>query len=423
MGVNNQYPEPKAVKCPNCQTVHQLLLHDQSLCFICSNCQTSVSTFNLSQINKLRASARKFYLELGAFGTIKNTKFQVVGMLTKSDGAGSYWNEYTLYNPIKGYIWLTTYEGNWTYIETMSDPPLITHLKNVAAHEKIIEYDGDQYTKFLMYKSRIVGGHGEFSYPIEKKEDGNTIEYIKPPKLISFYRSSDEIKWFKGEYLEPDEVRKGFKLTEMPIKNVQGYLEIFKQEKRFKYAFVLYLVSVLLVIGFMQLNNLSKEKGTVLAYSSHYDTVSTQMKKIGEFSLNDDNNILEFQIEGPLLNNQWMDIEFEMIEKKTGEAIYFVMPLEYYQGYDGGEYWTEGSRDDYEILSSVNKGDYVVSCRPTGMLFNDHLEYNIKIEKNATVHRNWILFILLAGLGPLIQYFIKRNFEVKRWNQSNVYDE
>ena len=123
-----------------------------------------------------------------------------------------------------------------------------------------------------------------------------------------------------------------------------------------------------------------------------------------------------------LAEDDWAYLDIELVEKHSGKYTNFIVPVEYYSGYEDGEHWTEGDFENYAILSDVDKGDYVVNCKAIGSSALP-LDYKLTVVKNETVWRNFVLFVIIAGIYPLYLYWRKRRFETNRWSQSNIYHE
>ncbi len=421
----NTIPPPVEFDCPKCKKTNIKYLHDQTLNYICPHCYVVIDNLNRTYDFELRKNVRKFYLKLGAIGIVKDVKYMVTGMLNKKSVEDhSIWTEYTLYNPEKGYAWLTVYDGNWTFVEEMSVPPLYKWPYYQKDYSRYINYDNDVYTKFLIYNTLVIAGKGEFHYDLNSVESALTVEYIKPPYLISFTKTENEIMWFKGEYIENDLIRSGFDLDELPRKQSQGYLEEYKDQNRSRTALTLYLITLLIAALYMLVDNSIRDSTKVLNYSE-FEVLPIAMdhyKKVGEFKLHQNHQVLEFKFRCAELHNEWAYMDVELLEKKSGKTTYFNMPVEFYSGYDGGESWTEGDNENNAILSNMEKGEYSVGIKAIGS-GNTPLTVNLSVEKNIPIFRNFFMLVLVASIVPLYHLYKSRKFEINRWLHSNLNDE
>lgn len=65
-------------------------------------------------------------LPVGTMGTFRGEKLQVVGLQRRAvrySGVIYSWDEYLLWNPYKGYRWLTESNGHWTLLKTVEGKP------------------------------------------------------------------------------------------------------------------------------------------------------------------------------------------------------------------------------------------------------------------------------------------------------------
>lgn len=421
----NAIPPPVEFDCPKCKRTNVRYLHDQTMNYVCPNCFVVIDNLNRKLEYSLRKNVRKYYLKLGAMGTIKGTKYLVTGMLNKKSVEDhSIWTEYTLYNPEKGYAWLTVYDGNWTFVEEMPVPPLYRWPHYKKDFSRYINHDNEVYAKFLIYNTRVIAGRGEFHYDLSSVENALNVEYIKPPYMISFTKSASEIMWYKGEYIDSELIRSGFGISELPLKQSQGYLEEYKDQNKGRTVLALYLMTLLLAAIYMLVDNSIRDSSRLLNYSE-FEILPISMehyKKVGEFKLSQNNQVLEFKFRCAELNNNWAYLDVELLEKKTGKTTYFNMPVEFYSGYEGGEHWTEGDNEENTILSNMDKGEYSVGIKTIGSGSSPNT-ITLTIEKNIPIFRNFFMLVLIAGIVPLYYLYKSRKFEINRWLQSNVNDE
>ena len=65
-------------------------------------------------------------LPLGARGTLRGVPWELIGFQTRgvtADGETFEWEEYLLFNPYKGYRYLTNYRGHWNLVVPLEPMP------------------------------------------------------------------------------------------------------------------------------------------------------------------------------------------------------------------------------------------------------------------------------------------------------------
>ena len=64
------------------------------------------------------------------------------------------------------------------------------------------------------------------------------------------------------------------------------------------------------------------------------------------------------------LSNNWIGLNLALVNKKTGTAYPANREIAFYQGYDGGESWSEGSREDEISFVDIAPGQYYLAVDP-----------------------------------------------------------
>ena len=64
------------------------------------------------------------------------------------------------------------------------------------------------------------------------------------------------------------------------------------------------------------------------------------------------------------VNNQWIYLNYALINDDTGQAYDFGREVSYYHGYDSDGSWSEGKRDDSVFVPAVPSGHYYLRVEP-----------------------------------------------------------
>jgi hypothetical protein len=130
----------------------------------------------------------------------------------------------------------------------------------------------------------------------------------------------------------------------------------------------------------------------------------------------------EIGLYSPVSNN-WFEAEITLVNEQTGAEQDLNMGVEYYQGYEDGESWSEGSGRSEEVLSAVPGGNYhlvIVPIKPT-----ETAHFEVWVNRDVPTWSNFWIALGLICLLPAYHYYRKNSFEKQRWLNSDYspYDE
>lgn len=122
------------------------------------------------------------------------------------------WTEYLLYSPAKGFRWLVCNQGHWSFVESVT-------LTNMPSGNSV-SFKGKTYKLYDRGTAYVRYVVGEFYWRVTAGEQVDTADYIAPPEMLSFERSSaangEELNVSRGTYLAIDELEAAFGLKEIP---------------------------------------------------------------------------------------------------------------------------------------------------------------------------------------------------------------
>src|SRR5204863_7197700 len=119
------------------------------------------------------------------------------------------WHEYLLFNPYKGYRYLTEYNGHWNDVSPMKSPPTVAGSS--------VTYLGQHYKHFQTAAAKTTFVLGEFPWQVRVGETAEATDYVHPPMVISSETTEDkEVTWSIGEYTPGEDSWTAFGLEGEP---------------------------------------------------------------------------------------------------------------------------------------------------------------------------------------------------------------
>ena len=415
------------LKCPSCN--NSVYLEGDSAqvkTAVCPSCAAVIYCPDHSapttddKVDETLASV--FQIPLDATGTLKGVEWKVVGRVRSDwndDGESGYSLEYVLYNSQKGYCSLSEEKGHYTLGDVVEMKPEASLFSGYSAKKKIkIEKKNYLFTE----QGTLVVTYLDGAIPWETELD-EKIEYAEavcPPYLFGEERCLDtetgqyETEYYKEEYIPANKVAKafGFEKSSRGVAPAQPYEPLFTRER-----LVSRLASALTVLLFFGMCYASVGGTQVYTQSYEFNKL-THLK--GEtllpvFKITEPGETLELNFRNGR-SNSWMEVGLALVREKdnaviTAEDRY----LEYYEGYEGGESWSEGSRDTDIYWKVKEPGDYRILLT---IWDTDAESAPLTITLQRGVHRAYLLAILfcLWCIVPMFFFFRRHSFETRRWS-------
>ncbi|MDE2048755.1 MAG: DUF4178 domain-containing protein, partial [Betaproteobacteria bacterium] len=191
-GAADKEYKPRAFNCPNCGSPVSATL-DGSQSIVCGNCK---SVIDLSQgigadLKFFRQSKQLIpAVALGSTGTLRGTAWQVVGFQQRrgSDGEDSfYWQEYLLYNRLKGFAFLVDTTEGWNLVTVLTGAPRFT---DPGIHGATAAIDGRVYRETERYNATVEYVAGEFYWQVKAGQSTSNIDFEAGQYLASREQSA-----------------------------------------------------------------------------------------------------------------------------------------------------------------------------------------------------------------------------------------
>lgn len=409
----------QALFCPNCGGQIQLRGFAHTLTAVCQQCLSvlDASTPTLHILQTIQEQQRRTpKIPLGMRGKFGGVEYQAIGFQTRATDSGGVtyeWDEYVLFNPFRGFLYLSEYQGHWNVMRGLRALPEIKHAKRPDA-----TYGGITYRHFQHYAAETIFVLGEFPWRVRAGEDVVLDDYTAPPHMLSAERTGKEVTWSAGEYATGEQIWQTFGLKDQPPRTVGPYLNQPNPDaSRPAEAWRLFKIFFLILLGLAVAISMSLQRAKVLDETHHFvpGQPGEQSFVTSEFDLkgHESNVVVETKSN---LDNNWIYLNYALINQETGKAFDFGREISYYNS--GGE--TEGSKNDRVTIPGVPSGRYYLRVEPEGDANNrTDIEYDIIIHRGVPSILYYVLAAILLLLPPIATAWRSHHFEYARWQESD----
>lgn len=427
-GARKIVPRPKALNCPSCGSAIELRAMGAAATVVCSYCSSTLDATNpqLVILQKWQSQMTvQPMIPLGSRGSMFGAVWEVIGFQQRGinvEGTDYYWREYVLFNPYKGFRYLSEYENHWSFVQPIPSLPV----PGVNSHNRpTMTFGGIIYDHFQTAQATTWFVIGEFPWQVRVGEVVATADYVQPPHMLSSEMTATEVSWSKGEYVTGAAIWAAFQLPNAPpMANGVYSTQPAPVEVRAGRPWKLFFLFAALLIGMMIFFATRARQETVLDQTYTYVPMAAGEKSFvtQPFELSGTSANLQVDVTGSELRNEWAFISMALINEQTGQAFDFGRQISYYSGTDGGESWTEDNRSDSATLPSIPGGRYYLRLEPeteSSALAKTPIKYNVKLVRDVPFYFRYFLGIFLLFL-PLPFMGRKRgNFENLRWTESD----
>lgn len=426
--------------CSNCGGPLNLVAPDQAERIICPNCGGvhDVSEGSLRYLDVLGGKGPKPLIPLGTKGTLDGEEYVLAGFLQRSVTYDRkyYWHEYLLFHPkTKSFRWLIESDGHWSFGQSLRSADVDDPHRNGAA--KTVSYKGKTFRIFTDAIATVEWVSGEFYWRVEKGETARAIDYVAAPEGISKEiigsNKSAEIQYTLSRYVKSEDVAKAFGVKRLPPPRGVGMIQPFDGADVGKTWAMLFLalLGIALILAITRprrqvFNEIIRFDAEAPSWS---DTQAPPLEpqpqpRTGEqsrviftkpFTLTGGRNL---RIDGFAdIHNNWVYVGGDIVNEQTGQLESFDLPIEYYEGYDGGEHWTEGSRSRKVYIPALPAGNYAMRLEgqwPNGSPPNVHVE----LREGVFRWSHFFIALILISIPAAFLAFRRGAFEQRRWAEA-----
>ena len=364
--------------------------------------------------------ASVFRIPLEATGNLLGLDWKVVGRVRydwKDDGETGYNLEYLLFNEKEGYRWLSeTYKGHFALGRPAEKHPERSLLSlSIPRHkQKIGKRDYLFYEKGAMKVSYLDGVLPFQAAPGDREKYA---EAIAPPYIYTEQQSLDDkgkavgTEYFLSEYIPERKVVKAFNIPKkargvapaQPYEDVPGGPVV---------KWTSFVLAVLLFVAGGYTCFTGKE--------IFRERVAFRHIKGGDFltqpfTVKKAEETLEINVK-TTLRNSWSVIGVGLVNEEGRKVIAADdKTIQFYSGYEGGEYWSEGSPRTSFYWRVKKPGRYRLLLSADESKVRGRPWIYIRVKEGVMVTRWFIILSLLWPTVGILLHGRRNRFERRRW--------
>ncbi len=417
-------PQVKSFHCPNCGAPVVIRGFATTLSVVCGNCHSILDAKdpNFAVLQQFQAAERiQPLIPLGTRGKIRGDPYEVIGFQVRTitvESEDYSWEEYLLFNPYKGFRYLTQYQGHWNDVTVLRTLPEV----NTSGPRPSAKVLGETYRHFQTAEARTTFVLGEFPWQVRVGERARVMDFVAPPRMLSSETTESETTWSLGEYMTGKQVWQAFQLPGSPPAPVgvfENQPSPYRGNLKEVWLVCLFFLLALLFVGLCFSMFARREQVFSGTYSFAPRTGQEASFVTDIFELKGRTSNVEVKTTTDLSNN-WAYFNYALINADTGQAFDFGREVSYYSGRDSDGAWTEGGQGDRAVIPVVPSGRYYLRVEPEMEASAlSGVRYEIAVRRDVpSVSFFWIAALLLL-VPPIFQTFRSAGFEQARWRESD----
>lgn len=357
----------RAVTCPSCGGTLEVRAAGWSVNLACRYCGSilDVSRPEVQLLEQHNRAAAGFALPLGSRGRLFDMEWQVIGALKRSD-AWSTWREYLLLNPYAGYRWLVEYEGDWKFGTMLLGRP--------EENGKTVVWQGQRYRQedeaALATTETVIG---EFYWRVSSGDRVLCASYISRDFTLSREEADGEVNWTHLAALSGGHVESAFGILPPEPEEPRGGGDkargdaLFEAEAQAEAARGVDDIPAMLGLSLL---TLIAALVLMLGFAGGSAEVRTDIEapfartaegiRLGSITVNRPWQFVSVTARANTLDNQWVDLDYSLVDRATGQSIDAYGLVEHYTGRDSDGAWSEGDTKATIQFGHIRKGTYDV---------------------------------------------------------------
>jgi hypothetical protein len=328
--------------------------------------------------------------------------WEVIGYLERERvDTGHRWQEYLLFNPWEGFCWLIDDEGFYLGTPLTSTP-------DVA--QRLAIWDGRDWHGTSRYQARVARAVGEFHWRVATGETVSVREYALGNRLLAAEVNAAEESWTLITPQPNGVIERLFGLTP------RAEPEADTEQRPLRDLWPLHTAMAMAAMLAVMIIDAGTEREAFLATTRINVPIDgpTVTTSIGPLTIPaGPHRVAISVIDADRLDNEWIDLDYELVNRGTQASYPVDAVAEHYRGVDHEGPWSEGDRRPLRTMSAIPGGTYDLLIEATGRSWQPpgmrsgwsvgptEQQVEITISRDGSFGANLFLAALALLLWPL----------------------
>jgi hypothetical protein len=409
----------RGFNCGQCGAAVELRALSHTRTVVCTTCGSVLDprdpNVHVLQKAALRESITPM-IPLGSRGTWHGQPYDVIGFQQRSievDGVRYAWDEYVLFNPYRGFRYLSSYQGHWNDIETVRELPRQVKFRGRPE----MNCRGETFKHFQAATARTDYVLGEFPWRVRVGDQVEVNDFVAPPLMLSSEGTVAERTWSLGRYTVSATLWSAFSLPGDPLTPTGVFAnQPYPHHGRVKAAVAAGLICAGLLLLLLLVRLLTADREQVFAGDYRFVTKDAALVT-DPFTISEDGTV-EIVINASNLNNAWIDFDLALINMDTGVAFNIAREVSHYSGTDSDGAWSEGSREAEVLLPAVPAGQYYLRVEPTSDAAMG-IPYRIRVRRDVVSMMPYGIALVGLAVPAVLAVRHRSRFERTRLQESD----
>jgi len=411
-------PEASTITCANCGSgVFLPKQAERAVQATCTHCD-SVLALDEAGTAVVTGQVKKsrLLLDVGDEGTVDGMKGEVIARMKWRDPEGYITQEFLLYCPDHGYVYLELDNGHLCYTRPVERGPSLNAVK-LASYGQTVRHDGKDYKLRARGQQMLVYVDGALPYACEIGSVITSFDLADPPHYLSVEverrDEGAEVEIFEGEWLPDDgkTVDFGDKALDAWDRHTVHIAQPNPWARRAGYvvgAALIAFLNFLAVLATLGASGAEIARFSVPSSAAGGQSVLSPPIEITENA----GSVLTVSYHAPGVSNSWVWIDLDWVDPDSEQALGYVgREVGYYSGVEGGESWSEGSRSSTKYLVAPPAGTYQLEA---SLEYDRPVSVEVVVRQGPYMSRWHLLPMFLFGGAAVVMAFLWVGFESKR---------
>jgi Domain of unknown function (DUF4178) len=394
-------PKVSGLNCPNCGAALELRSFAHALSIVCPSCLSVLDAKDPNLQILQEAQSRERYnplIPLGSRGTLASGTYEAIGFQIRTiydEGQSYSWSEYLLFNPYKGFRYLTEYNGHWNDVHSLHTvpQPLGSNQFQVGADRFKMFSNAMAVTTFVL---------GEFPWQVHVGEQVQTTDYIAPPRILSAETTINEITWSQGDYVSSEQIAQAFKLSEKlsaprgiyanqpsPFTGTTGSVWATSLKLMLAALVVAVLIYVMGSNKILYQQSFTSSAGSTSPFEVSGHTSGLELKTVNH-------------------TGEAIYIRYSLVNDRDGRTVEFGRQINSNYGQDNA------------TIPSVAPGRYILRASAEAINGTPEGAFDVALSR-ARPSLGWLIGALVfLAIPPILQSLRASSFERSRWLESST---